>query len=114
VTATVQLHGYLCSAPERRMSSGKLMVSSVLMVELGRGERVAEWFALAAFGRLGEVLAKHQKGDTVSVSGKLTKASWKTRDGGERSGFSVLLDGIGSARTVGPAERDMLDEALEL
>jgi hypothetical protein len=36
------------------------------------------------------------------------------RDGGERSGFSVLLDGIASAHTVGPAQRDMLDEALEL
>jgi single-stranded DNA-binding protein len=92
------------------------MVSSVLMVELGRGERVGEWFALCAFGRLSEALAKHVKGDAgdaISVSGKLTKASWKTRDGGERCGFSVLLDGIASARTVGAEEKpDELDEVL--
>jgi single-stranded DNA-binding protein len=113
MTAHVELHGHLCRPPERRMSNIRPMTSALLVVQLGRGEDVPEWFALAAFGRLGEALAKHAKGDAVSVSGKLTKASWKTRDGAERAGFSVLLDGIGSVRTVGHSVvPDELDEAL--
>jgi single-strand DNA-binding protein len=113
VTATVQLHGSLTHTPERRTTAvGKEMVTGMLIVELGRGEKVPEWFAIVSLGRISEVLAKHQKGDTVSISGKLSKASWKTRDGQERAGFSVLLDGIVSARTIGPARRDELDEAL--
>jgi single-strand DNA-binding protein len=113
MTAHVELHGHLCRDPERRMSNIRPMTSALLVVQLGRGEDVPEWFALAAFGRLGEALSKHVKGDAVSVSGKLTKASWKTRDGAERAGFSVLLDGIGSVRTVGTVvQRDELDEAL--
>jgi single-strand DNA-binding protein len=114
VTAIVQLHGSLTHTPERRTTAvGKEMVTGMLIVELGRGEKVPEWFALVALGRISDALAKHQKGDTISVSGKLSKASWKTRDGEARSGFSVLLDGIASARTVGSSsERDELDEAL--
>ncbi len=40
----------------------------------------------------------------VAVSGKLTKSVWTGRDGVERSGFSVLVDSIASAKTVRPGK----------
>jgi single-stranded DNA-binding protein len=73
-----------------------------------RGDADApEWFSLAAFGTTGEALAKHAKGDMVAISGRLTKSVWTGRDGAERSGFSVLVDSIASARTV-HAKGDMV------
>jgi single-stranded DNA-binding protein len=62
-----------------------------------------EWFSLVAFGTICEVLAKHDKGDMVAVSGRLTKSAWTGRDGAERAGFSVV-DGIASARTARPGK----------
>ena len=35
-----------------------------------------EWFSLVTFGTTGEVLAQHDKGDMVAVSGRLTKSAW--------------------------------------
>lgn len=65
----------------------------------------ASWVREIAFGTTSEVLAKHQKGEMIAISGKLTKSSWTGRDGVERSGFSVLVDTIASARTVRPGKR---------
>jgi single-strand DNA-binding protein len=69
-------------------------------VELGRDAEAPEWFSLVAFGTIAEALAKHVKDDMVAISGRLTKSAWTGRDGAERSGFSVLVDSIASARTV--------------
>ena len=80
------------------------MVTASMVVDLGRDAEAPEWFSLIAFGTAAEVLAKHGKGDMAAISGQLTKSSWKARDGAERSGFSVLVDSIASARTVRPGK----------
>lgn len=103
---TIQIYGRLGRDPEQRATgAGKPMVTASAVVDLGRGVGEApEWFSLTAFGATGEALARHAKGDIIAVSGRLTKSAWTGRDGVERSGFSVLVDTIASARTVRPGK----------
>jgi single-stranded DNA-binding protein len=104
VTTTIQIYGRLGRAPEQRTTTaGKAMVTGAMVVD-GRDGGMPEWFSLVAFGTIGEVLAKHDKGDMVAVSGRLTKSAWTGRDGAERAGFSVCVDSIASARTVRPGK----------
>jgi single-strand DNA-binding protein len=103
--ATIQLYGRLGRAPKQRTTAaGKTMVTASVVVDLGRDAEAPEWFSLVAFGTIGEVLAKHTKGDMVAVSGRLSKSSWTGKDGAERSGFSVLINTLASARTVRPSK----------
>ncbi|MGH7315686.1 MAG: single-stranded DNA-binding protein [Candidatus Rokuibacteriota bacterium] len=100
---TIQIYGRLGRAPaQRTTATGKAMVTASMVVDLGRDGEMPEWFSLMAFGTAGESLARHVKGDMISVSGRLTKSAWTGKDGAERSGFSVLVDSIASARTVRP------------
>ncbi len=102
---TIQLYGRLGRIPEQRTTAaGKAMVTGAIVVDLGRDGEMPEWFSLAAFGTAGEALARHAKGDMIAVSGKLTKSVWTGKDGVERSGFSVLVDTLASARTVRPGK----------
>jgi single-stranded DNA-binding protein len=80
------------------------MTTGTIVVDLGRDAETPEWFSLVAFGTIAEALAKHAKDDMVAISGRLTKWSWKSRDGVQRTGFSVLVDSIQSARTVRPGK----------
>jgi single-strand DNA-binding protein len=103
VTTTIQIYGRLGRAPEQRTTAaGKAMVTGAMVVDLGRDGGMPEWFSLVAFGTTGEALARHAKGEMVAVSGRLTQSAWTGRDGTERSGFSVLVDSMASARTVRP------------
>lgn len=95
----------LCRPPEQRTTAaGKPMTTGTIVVDLGRDAETPEWFSLVAFGTIAEALAKHAKDDMVAISGRLTKWSWKSRDGVQRTGFSVLVDSIQSARTVRPGK----------
>lgn len=59
------------------------------------------WLGVIAFGKQAEVLAKHQKGNLVSVAGnKLNQ--WTGQDGGTQQGYQVIADSVLSARTVRP------------
>lgn len=101
MTTTIQIYGRLGRAPEQRSTAnGKAITTATMVADLGRDGDMPEWFSLVAFGTIGEALAKHAKGDMAAISGRLTKSAWTGRDGAERSGFSVLVDSIASARTV--------------
>jgi single-stranded DNA-binding protein len=76
------------------------MVTGAMVVDLGRAGEMPEWFSLAAFGTIGEALAKHGQGDMMAIGGRLSKSTWTGWDGTERVGFSVLVDSIASARTL--------------
>jgi single-strand DNA-binding protein len=102
---TIQLYGRLGRVPEQRTTeAGKGMVTGAMVVDLERDGEMPEWFSIVAFGTIGEALAKHAKGDMVAISGRLSKSSWTGKDGAERSGFSVCVDSIASARTVRPGK----------
>jgi single-stranded DNA-binding protein len=117
MTTTIQFYGRLCRPPEQRTTAaGKPMTTGTMVVDLGRDAETPEWFSLVSFGTIAEALAKHHKDDMVAISGRLTKSLWKSRDGVQRTGFSVLVDSIQSARTVRPekAPKAGHEQAAEL
>jgi single-stranded DNA-binding protein len=80
------------------------MATASIAVEAGRpGEdSITEWVGVIAFGSAGETLCRHTKGDLINVMGPLTKSTFTGRDGQERSGWSLAVESILSARTVRP------------
>jgi single-stranded DNA-binding protein len=83
------------------------MITASIAVNVARpGEpEVTEWINLVAFGKAGEALARHQKGDLVAVMGPLTRLNFVARDGTERTSWSLTVDSLVSARTVRPGGR---------
>ena len=100
------VHGRLGADPvERQTRGGKTMVTASLAVNAGRvdvGEEVV-WISLAAFGRAAEALARHVKGDLIATMGPLYRTRYTTRDGTERTGLSLTVEAIVSARNVRPS-----------
>ena len=60
------------------------------------------WLGVIAFGKQADALARHVKGDLVSVAGNMQLNQWKGQDGGTLQGYQVLVDSVISARTVRP------------
>ena len=60
------------------------------------------WLGVTAFGKQADALARHQKGDLVSLSGQLQVNQWTGQDGGTQSGYALVADSVVSARTVRP------------
>jgi single-stranded DNA-binding protein len=80
------------------------MAIASVAVSVSRSNDVedVEWISLVAFGNLAQVLLKHDKGDTASFSGQMTRRRYETRDGKEKVGWSLTVDSIVSARAVRP------------
>ncbi len=100
------IYGRLGADPvERTTRNGKSMVTASLAVSAGRpdADQETQWFNLVAFGRAGEDLMRHQKGDLVACMGALTKNRYTARDGREREGWSLTVEAIVSSRTVRPS-----------
>ena len=111
---TIQIYGRLYRAPEERTTgAGKPMTTAGVVVDLGRGAEMPEWISLVAFGRISEVLARHDKGDMVAVGGRLSKSAWTAQDGTAHTGFSVLVDSIAGARTARPGKARIKREDAE-
>ena len=60
------------------------------------------WLGVIAFGKQADALAKHHKGDLVSVAGNMQLNQWAGQDGGTQHGSQVIADSVLSARTVRP------------
>ncbi|WP_234262570.1 single-stranded DNA-binding protein [Klebsiella aerogenes] len=60
------------------------------------------WLGVTAFGKQADALARHQKGDLVSVAGPLQVNTWTGQDGGTQSGYAMIADSVISARTARP------------
>ena len=70
--------------------------------EDGAGEAPPLWLGIVAFGRQAETLARHGKGDLVSVCGRLQSRRYTAKDGSERDGLQCVADAILSARSTRP------------
>ncbi|KXJ39663.1 MAG: hypothetical protein AXA67_11390 [Methylothermaceae bacteria B42] len=69
-------------------------------------EQETVWFSVMAFGKVAEVLANHEKGELVALTGRLTQSRWKDKITGEdRTGFTLVADSLVSARTVRPGRK---------
>jgi single-strand DNA-binding protein len=71
----------------------------------GAEQQETLWLRVTAFGKVAETLARHQKGDLVSVSGKVSLNRWTAADGAEREQLQIIADQVISARTVRPGGR---------
>ncbi|STV78809.1 single stranded DNA-binding protein [Klebsiella michiganensis] len=60
------------------------------------------WLGVIASGKQADALAKHHKGDLVSVAGNMQLNQWTGQDGGTQQGYQVIADSVLSARTVRP------------
>lgn len=60
------------------------------------------WLDVVAFGYAAECLARHAKGEPVSVSGRMELSRWTARNGEERERWRVIADAVVSARSVRP------------
>ena len=60
------------------------------------------WLGVIAFGKQADALAKHRKGDLVSVAGNMQLNQWTGQDGGTQQGYQVIADSVLSVRTVRP------------
>ncbi|MCK9542488.1 MAG: single-stranded DNA-binding protein [Novosphingobium sp.] len=111
MAAQLACYGRLGADPVRRTSqSGKDWATASLAVDLGNEEGAPpQWFNVVAFGRVAETLCRHNKGDLVSVSGRLQLNRWQDRDGKDHERMQVIADAVISARSVRPGGRRASD-----
>ncbi len=60
------------------------------------------WLSVPAFGRQADALAKHHKGELLSVAGNMQVSQWTGQNVETRQGWQVIADSVISARTVRP------------
>ena len=84
------------------MTAARLAVS--VECRDGGGETGEEtlWLSVLAFGRCAEDLARHAKGEPVSVSGRVRLDRYQSREGEDRETWQVLADAVVSSRSVRP------------
>ncbi|EQB4442716.1 single-stranded DNA-binding protein [Pluralibacter gergoviae] len=107
MAAQISVYGRLVADPQTRTTnSGTSMTMARLAVALPcNAEENGEatfWLGVIAFGKQADALAKHQKGELVSVAGNMQLNQWTAKDGGTQQGYQVLADSVISARTVRP------------
>ena len=88
----------------RETRNGNAMATASLAVNVARAsaDEDTAWISLAAFGKTGEALLRHQKGDLLAAIGPLTRQKYTDRGGVEREGWSLTCEQIVSARTARP------------
>ena len=107
MTAQIAAYGRIVSEIQTKAtSSGGNMAFTRLAVALpcraaDNGE-MTMWLGVTAFGKQADALARHQKGDLVSVSGQLQVNQWTGQDGGTQSGYALVADSVISAKTARP------------
>ncbi|VAO23599.1 single stranded DNA-binding protein [Klebsiella quasipneumoniae] len=87
MTAQISAYGRLVADPQTRTNGkGTNMAMARLAVALpcnaaDNGEATF-WLGIIAFGKQADALAKHRKGDLVSVAGNMQLNQWTGSDGG--------------------------------
>jgi len=110
MTAQIAAHGRLVADVQSKpTSNGSTMAFGRMAVSLPcHGAECGEapfWLAVVAFGKQAEALARHGKGEMISVSGVMQISQWTGQDGGTLQGYQVVADSVVSARTVRPGGR---------
>lgn len=91
MTAQISAYGRLVADQQTRTTGkGTSMAMASLAVALpcnaaDNGEATF-WLGVNAFGKQAEVLAKHRKGDLVSVAGNMQLNQWTVQGGGTQQG----------------------------
>lgn len=110
MTAQISAYGRLVADPQTRTTnSGTSMAMARMAVSLpcnaAESGEATFWLGVIAFGKQAEALAKHVKGDLLSVAGTMQLNQWTGQDGGTQQGYQVVADSVLSARTARPGGR---------
>jgi len=65
--------------------------------EENKPEEISEWHRLAGFGAVGKYMATLQKGDLVSVQGRLVSEEWES-DGKKQRSYHIDVTNITTIR----------------
>ncbi len=107
MTAQIAAHGRLVDDPQTKQTSkGTPMTLARMAVSLPcsqaqEGQSML-WLSVLAFGKQADALAKHEKGNVVSVSGNMQISQWTGKNGETRQGWQVIADSVISSRAVRP------------
>lgn len=107
MTAQIAAYGRLANDPQLKTTSkGTQMAMASMAVPLPCSQAddgtATMWLSVLAFGRQAEALAKHRKGDLLSVAGNMQVNQWTGQNGEIRQGWQVIADSVISARTARP------------
>ncbi|EIB6554857.1 single-stranded DNA-binding protein [Salmonella enterica] len=107
MTAQIAAYGRLVADPQTKTTSkGTNMAMARMAVSLpcsaAQDGQATLWLGVLAFGKQADALAKHTKGDVVSIGGTMQVNQWTGQDGSTQSGYTVIAD---SARTARPGGR---------
>lgn len=107
MTAQIAAYGRLVADPQLKTTSkGTQMAMASMAVPLpcstAENGTATMWLSVMAFGRQAEALARHHKGELVSVAGNMQVSQWTGQNGETRQGWQVIADSVVSSRTVRP------------
>lgn len=55
---------------------------------------IPNFFNLTAWNKIAEMASNYNKGETVTISGKLMYNTWEDKDGNKKNGVFILVDSI--------------------
>ncbi|HDP8303669.1 TPA: single-stranded DNA-binding protein [Escherichia coli] len=107
MTAQIAAYGRLVADPQLKTTSkGTQMAMASMAIPLPCSQAddgtATMWLSILAFGRQADALAKHHKGELVSVAGNMQVSQWTGQNGETRQGWQVIADSVISARTARP------------
>ncbi|EOW3296478.1 single-stranded DNA-binding protein [Escherichia coli] len=107
MTAQIAAYGRLVDDPQvKQTSKGTPMTLARMAVSVpchnADDGQATLWLAVTAFGKQADYLAKHQKGDLISVAGNMQISQWTGQNGETRQGYQIIADSVISAKTVRP------------
>ncbi|EJQ8078036.1 single-stranded DNA-binding protein [Escherichia coli] len=107
MTAQIAAYGRLVDDPQvKQTSKGTPMTLARMAVSLpcsqAQDGQATLWLSVMAFGKQADALARHHKGELVSVAGNMQVSQWTGQNGETRQGWQVIADSVISARTVRP------------
>lgn len=117
MTAHVSAWGRLGREPQEiATSNDKTMAVASIALDIAdprQDDPAPLWLGVVAFGKYAEALLKHDKGECISVSGRLQRRTYQDRSGETREQLQVVADAVVSARTVRPGGRKKSDQATQ-
>ena len=108
MTMQASVHGRLGRDPkEIQTQSGTAMTTASIAVSIPASKADAEpatlWFNVVAFGKLAELLLRHQSGEMLNVAGTVQANRWTDQQGEVREQLQIIADSIISARSTRPS-----------
>ncbi|HFO5159106.1 TPA: single-stranded DNA-binding protein [Escherichia coli] len=122
MTAQIAAYGRLVDDPQvKQTSKGTAMTLARMAVSLPCSQAqdglATLWLSVLAFGKQADALARHEKGDLISVAGNMQISQWTGQNGEIRQGWQVIADSVISARSARPGgkrgQQGKATEALE-